>query len=181
MSLKDKFEEFITNKIIRVSDKKSICKLIIFGAYYPPGEKRFLRKIKKSLQEDGYEETWLVEEYPNSDNLSIRNKSIECLDFSDINLFIITFKGKQGGLTVELEYVIRNASRISFKTIVFFEVKAEEGKSIKSLSQLQIDGLIDGNIRFYPFEKNNFQDLFEAIRGKVWSMHYHYVINENRY
>ncbi|MFX0104353.1 MAG: hypothetical protein ACFE75_02540 [Candidatus Hodarchaeota archaeon] len=82
---------------------------------------------------------------------------------------------------VELEYIIRRASTLSFKTIVFFEKKLENGETKKSLFQLQIDGLIEGNIRFYPFEREDYLDLFQSIRVKVWAMRYHYVITENRY
>jgi hypothetical protein len=178
--MKERFRGF-NKKFKNTYEKKAICKIILFGSYRPSSEESFLRQIKKDLQEDGYEKTFLIKDLPDLNNRTIRDKSIVGLEFSDINIFIVTFRGKKVGSTVELEYIIQNASLLSFKTIVFFEVKNENGEKIKSLSQLQIDGLLRANIKFYPFERESYSDLFKSIRAKIWSKHYHYVITEKRY
>ncbi|MFO8019220.1 MAG: hypothetical protein R6U96_11330 [Promethearchaeia archaeon] len=123
----------------------------------------------------------LVEDLENFADLTIREKSTTSLEFAHINIYIVTFNGIQDGLSTEIEHIIHNASRLSFKTIVFFEEKVEEGGRIRSLSQLQIDGLIEGNIRFYSFRKSERADLLKTIKTRVWAEYYHYTVPENRY
>lgn len=168
-------EQFRKKEII---EKKQLCRIILFGSYYPPKEKEFLIKIRDALRNDGYNKTWLVENYPNCKGLGIREKSILCLEYSHINFFIITFEGVGKGVTVELEEIIRNATKLSFKTVVCYEIKYENNNRILSLSPLQEDGLISAKIKTVEFKKDNFDDLFELIRGLAWELHYHFVFIE---
>lgn len=171
-------EKFRKKEII---EKKPLCRIILFGSYYPLTEKEFLIKIRDDLKNDGYINAWLVENYPTYNDLGIREKSIFCLEYSHINFFIITFKGVGRGETVELEEIIRNATKLSFKTVVFYEIKCENNDKIPSLSPLQEDGLISAKIKTVEFKKDNYEDLFQLIRGKAWELHYYYVFYEKRY
>ncbi len=175
------FKEFINEKIKRLLQKKELCKILLFGAYYPPSEKEFLIKIRDDIRNEGYINTFLVEDFPKYPNLNIREKSFACLEFSDINVFVITFSGKQAGSSAELEHIIKNASSLSFKTIVTYEYKLEIDDKINSLSPLQEDGLKFSNIKLIPFLKEEYSDFFELLRAQIWNKHYHYVIHENRY
>lgn len=171
-------EQFRKKEII---EKKPLCRIILFGSYYPLKEKEFLIRIRDELKKDGYINTWLVENYPTYNDLGIREKSMFCLEYSHINFFIITFKGVGRGETVELEEIIRNATKLSFKTVVCYEIKCENNDRIPSLSPLQEDGLISAKIKKVEFKKDNFEDLFELIRGIAWELHYHYVFYEKQY
>lgn len=177
-----KFKKFIENfKKKEIFEKKPLCRIILFGSYYPPEEKEFLKRIRDDLKADNYNNTWLVEDYPTFEDLGIREKSIFCLKFSNINFFIITFNGEKGGFTVELEHTINNARNLSFKTIVFYEIKYENNNEISSLSQLHEEGLISAQIRMHEFKIDNYEDLIELIKGEVWKLHYHYVLYERQY
>lgn len=177
-----KFRRFIEKfKNEEIIEKKPLCKMILFGSYYPTEEKEFLIRIRDDLKREDYNNTWLVEDYPTFDDLEIREKSLFCLEYSSINFFIITFEGAGRGVTVELEHIINNASRLSFKTVVYYEIKYENGSEISSLSQLQEDGLISAKIRFHKFKKEDYENLLQLIRAEAWNLHYHYVIRENKY
>jgi len=167
----DDFKAFIKNAKERVFEKKSLFRIIIFGPYYPPQEKELLIKLKNDLRTDGFKNTRLVEDLPNYDDLLIREKSFLCLEYSDINFFIITSKGVQGGVTVELDEIIPNAEALSFKTVVFYEIR----KNKESLSVLVKEGLELANIRHYPFKRDDYYDLFELVLGKARARHYYYV------
>ena len=175
-----KFRKFIENlRNKEIIEKKPLCRIILFGSYYPEEMKEFLIKIRNDLRDEGYINTWLVENYPTYEDLGIREKSISCLEFSNINFFIITFEGEKGGLTVELEHIISNAKRLSFQTVVFYEIKNEN--EISSLSELNKEGLISANIRMHEFKIENYEDLSQLIKGEAWNLHYHYVLYEKQY
>lgn len=177
-----KFKKFIENfKKKEIIEKKPLCRIIVFGSYRPLEEKEFLIKIRDDLKNEGYINTWLVENYPTYDDLSIRDKSIFCLEYSHVNFFIITFEGKKVGATVELEHIIHNATKLSFKTVVYYEIKYENDEKKSSLSQLQENELISVNIRMHEFKIDNYQDLIELIKGEAWKLHYHYVLYERQY
>ncbi|MFX1429156.1 MAG: hypothetical protein ACFFCY_03200 [Promethearchaeota archaeon] len=175
---REEFRKFVNKKIKQVNKKKKLCRIIIFGSYKPQ-EKEFLEQLKNDLKNDGYENTWLVEDYPNFKDLNVRTKSIDSLEFSHINLFIIT--GEKGGFTVELEHLVQNASTLSFKTIILYEKKLIDDSEVDSLSQLHIEGLKSAIIRLFSFDRSNYSDLIQLIRGQVYALHYHYVINEKKY
>ena len=171
-------EKFRKNKII---EKKPLCRIILLGSYFPPEEKEFLLRLRDDLREDGFVNTWLVESYPTYNELGIREKSIFCVEYSHINFFVITFEGAGRGETVELEHIINNASRLSFKTTVFYEVKYENDREVSSLSLLQEDGLISTRTKMHKFTKDNYDELFQLMRAEAWNFHYHYVIREKKY
>jgi len=178
---KKKFRKFIEKiREKEIIEKKPLCRIILFGSYYPPEIKEILIKIRDDLRKEGYNNTWLVEDYPTYNDLGIREKSIFCLKFSDINFLIITFEGEKGGVTSELEYIINNAKELSYQSVVFYEIKCENDQEISSLSPVQEDGLISAKIRMVKFKKENYKELFQLIRGEAWKLHYHYAIHEKR-
>lgn len=97
------FKEFVEKlKRTRIIEKNPLNRIILFGSYYPPSTKNRLKNLQQALKSEGYNNTWLVENYPTFEDLGLREKSLYCLEFADINFFLVTFGGEKSGFTVEL-------------------------------------------------------------------------------
>ncbi len=127
------FESFVQNKLENIHLLKKGLIIRIDGSYYPPREKDRLIQLKTFLISEGYESTRLVEDYPKKESrfcLSIPHeeevswKSECCLEFSDLNFFIFTNRGKCQGVSVELAYCRNSLTMIDrrWRCIIFDEV-----------------------------------------------------------
>lgn len=78
---------------------------MIYGAYNPPdtdshlGEKKRLELLRDRLKREGYMNTALVDDFEGNDVLS---KSLDALEFADLNIIIFTCRGKTGSVAREL-------------------------------------------------------------------------------
>jgi hypothetical protein len=102
--------------------------IIIYGAYNPPrdgehlGEKERLVKLQDNLRNDGYIQTYIVEDFPTNEKSVSPNldKSYCCLECADLNILICTCRGKTDSVASELKFAIEN--NLLSKCRVFEEV-----------------------------------------------------------
>jgi hypothetical protein len=124
------YKDFINRKKQEMQHLKSQLTITVYGSYYPPRQKQRLIKLKKLLMKNGYALTRLVEDYPEKDyhcshsyEERICAKSQYCLEFSDVNFFIFTHKGKCQGVSVELAYCNNSPMMVDrrWRSVIFDE------------------------------------------------------------
>jgi hypothetical protein len=158
---KQKAESFLSHK--------GDIKIIIYGAYNPPGdgehfgEKERLIKLRDYLRNDGYKDTYIVADFPTDDESISPNldKSFECLIFADLNILVFTCRGKTGSVTRELNYAIENS--LLSKCRVFEEVH----NSIYAMETLLREELRTERYLLVSVEYENDTDLYEHVLGDV--------------
>ncbi len=138
MTFQNKFTEANPKKIYLHLSKS----IRVYGPHYPPEEKRRLEKFCKWMKERDYTNISLVINLPdsyfpfqlNSDS-DIRNweRSEYCLNNSDLNILIFTIKGKNSGVTSEIDCVIKN----NLNFLMFVETRRRKNrKNIRAGSSL---------------------------------------------
>jgi hypothetical protein len=127
------FRDFIDRKQREMHRLRLQLTITICGSYYPLAEKERLIALKNFLISNGYALTRLVEDYPQnivghrlfrSREQRMSTKSEYCLEFSDVNFFVFTHKGKCQGVSAELAYCRNSPTMIDrrWRSVVFDEI-----------------------------------------------------------
>lgn len=172
----DLFQKQIKESI--PSQKDEIC-IIIYGAYKPPpdgkhlGEKERLIKLRDLLREEGYVDTYIVEEFPTNDKSSIPmlEKSFKCLEMADLNILVFTCRGNTDSVVVELMHAIDN--QWLHKCKVFEEISNE----IPAMGTLIRENLKVERYTITQVEKENDTDLYEHVSSDVYCFFDKYLRN----
>ena len=122
-----------------------VITITIYGSYYPQSEKDFLIEQRDFLRDKGYENTNIVDDYPDLDpDITLLEKSIRCLEFSDVNFLVFTREGKRYGVSRELTHVATSNNmidKIPFCT-VFDQINDNRG----SIPPLSLDDINNSGI-----------------------------------
>lgn len=113
-----------------------VLSITIYGSYYPEPEKDFLKNQRDYLISKGYSEASLVEDYPEQESdISNLEKSIRCLQYSDVNFLIFTREGKRYGVSRELTHIATSPTMIDkVRYCTVFEQMQDDRGSIPPLS-----------------------------------------------
>jgi len=153
-----------------LSHKGEIC-IIIYGAYNPPskgthlGEKDRLIKLRDHLRNDGYTDTYIVEDFT-YDKKSVSpnlDKSYDCLNFANLNILVFTCRGKTDSVSSELKYAIQN--NLLSKCRVYEEVRND----IHAMGTLLKEELTNERYIVFKVEYENDNELHELVLGDVYS------------
>jgi len=143
--------------------------ITIYGAYFPEKEKKRLEILRDSLTINGFRNLKLVSDHSNNyfpfrpsedKNTYFHKRSCYCLDNSDLNIFIFTFKGTKGGVIMELDYAIEN--KMPFLILV------EEKNGVFACSQLIVGALKKISINLIPFPKDDDKFLFDIAYQRLF-------------
>ncbi|MCL4437273.1 MAG: hypothetical protein M1503_08250 [Thaumarchaeota archaeon] len=172
--------------LAEILHRKASLKIGVYGSYYPAPELRRLERLRDALKSEGYTQTYLVKNLPDlTDFRDDFDKSVFALERSNVNLFILTFKGQKQGAVRELDYVLRNPKHV-FKCTVFIEKEAatsrgklSEGKRRRCITTLLEDDLRAVNMRVAEFdqEDNNDDELLAMVRGTLLDYLYYFLRN----
>lgn len=171
MKIQKRFDEFQKRKRESIHAYKDKIHIVIYGAYNPPadekhsGEKERLIKLRDRLREDGYSNTAIVEDFANSEPSSIPNleKSLDCLEWSDLNILVFTCRGKTGSVARELIHAIDNP-RILWKCRIFEEID----RGIPALETLLKDELSVQRYAVVQVKREDDDDLYEHVSSDVF-------------
>ena len=144
---------------------KNVLTITIYGSYYPDSEKQFLVRQRNFLRKAGYTKTKLVVDYESNPKTTPLDKSIRCLEYSDVNFLIFTREGKNQGVTRELTHVATSNTmidKIPFCT-VFDETRDKNG----SISDLSINDMENSNIVRREFQSE--EELQKALRQQAFA------------
>lgn len=157
-----KFQKQKKESILAHKDKIHI---IIYGAYNPPGEKERLIKLRDRLRDEGYINTYIVEEFPTNHESYTPNleKSFSCLEMANLNILVFTCRGKTGSVARELVYSIEN--NLLQKCKVFEEIS----NGIPAMETLIKEELKPERYTVVQVEKENDNDLYEHVSGDVYN------------
>lgn len=172
--------------LAEILQRKASLKIGVYGSYYPAAELRRLEWLRDALKNEGYTQTYLVKDLPDlTDFRDDFDKSVFALERSNMNLFILTFKGQKQGAIRELDYVLRNPRHV-FKCTVFIETETATGRSKlreekrrrRCITTLLEDDLRAVNMRVaeYNREGDN-DDLLALARGTLLDYLYYYLRN----
>ena len=164
----DKFQKRIKESIL---SRKHEILIIIYGAYNPPsdekhlGEKERLNKLRNSLKEEGYKNTYTVEDFPTDEDSITPNldKSFGCLEYADLNILVFTCRGKTDSFATELNYAIDHNLLHNCK--VFEEVF----NGTTAMGTLLKEQLKPKRYAVVQVEKENDNDLYKHVSGDVYS------------
>ena len=144
-------------------------RITIYGAYFPKTELQRLKDLRKFLKKKGLKRVFLVMNYPRSffkfpyiegEDEYIYEKSIYCVEKSDLNVFVYTYEGRLEGETVELIHAIDHKK--DFLTFV------ETGETLPACSRI-ITGRLDKlGIRYFPFPKKDDKYLQDAVYHRIY-------------
>jgi hypothetical protein len=137
--------------------------IILYGSYQPSTEKELLVELKQLLVNNGYSQTYLVDEFQD-ETLTSLEVSQRCLLFADVNYLIFTDKGSRRGLVRELAFIALSTDMITkIAGCVAFDEMFEEHSSIPDLSSEDIN-----NLRMKRFEYGNRQELEQSILSESY-------------
>src|ERR1700691_2760573 len=124
-----------------ILQRKPSLRIGLYGSYYPPTELKRLQALKNSIKGEGYSLIVLVKDMPDLPEFKDEmDKSIFSISSSNVNLFVLTFRGQKQGAVRELDYVLKNPEHV-FKCIVFIETMRKGRSQAKSLSKMLEDDL----------------------------------------
>lgn len=141
----DKWERFNKKYDDEFEPLKALLNITIYGSYFPNTEKTFLEEQRNYLRTRGFVKTNIVDDFDDLDsNSTPLEKSIRCLEFSDVNFLIFTRAGKAQGVSRELTHIATSESmldKIPFCT-VFDQMRDNIGSvSVLSLNDIENTGI----------------------------------------
>ncbi len=149
----------------------------IYGSYHPRSELKRLESHRESLKDEGYSQTYLVKDLPDlAEFKDDFDKSIFSIRRSNVNIFILTFKGQKQGTVRELDYVLRNPEYV-FKCVTFIESSPKGRAYRRCLTSLLEADLRAVGMRVAEFDKGDDVELLELIKGTLLDFLYYYVRN----
>lgn len=172
-TIQDRFKKFRRKKKESILKYKDKIQIVIYGAYNPPndsthlGEKKRLEKLRDRLRMEGYTNTALVDDFEGDD---ILEKSLDALEFADLNIIIFTCRGKTGSVARELIEAIYKP-RILWKCRTYEEVY----KGIPAMETLIQKELEAMRYKTVQVEKEDDEDLFECVVSDVFQFLRRYV------
>lgn len=169
--IQERYNRYQRNKkdsILALKDK--VC-IIIYGAYNPPadgqhlGEKERLMKLRDHLRDDGYINTYIVEEFSEDLGSDIPNieKSLNCLGMADLNILVFSCRGKTGSVARELFHAVCNPT-ILYKCRIFEEVE----KKISAMETLLKEELSSHRYKVTQVKREDDDDLYEHVSSDVF-------------
>jgi len=160
-----------------ILQRRSSLKIGIYGSYYPRLELRRLESLSRSLRHEGYSKAYLVKDLPDLPEFKDSyDKSIFSIRRSNVNVFVLTFRGQKQGSVRELDYVLRNPEYV-FKCVAFIE-SSYRGKAHRR----SITGLLDTDLkavgmRVAEFDEGDDAELLDLVRGTLLDFLYYYIRN----
>lgn len=163
--IQKRFDEFQRKKRESILAYKDKIHIVIYGAYNPPGEKERLIKLRDRLREDGYINTAIVGDFSNAEKSDIPNleKSLDCLEWADLNILVFTCRGKTGSVARELIHAIDNP-RILWKCRIF----EETDKGIPAMETLLKEELSVQRYAVTQVKREDDNDLYEHVSSDVF-------------
>jgi len=166
-----RWEKFQTDKRESILYHKEKILIVVYGAYNPPadeeqfGEKERLIKLRDRLRNEGYVNTYIVEDFPTNEESDIPNldKSLDCLELADLNILVFTCRGKTGSVARELIYSIEH--HLLYKCKIFEEVS----NGIPAMETLLKEELKPERYNVVQVEKENDDDLYGHVSGDIYS------------
>jgi len=164
----DRWAKFNKKYDDEVQPLKAILNITIYGSYFPEEEKQFLIDQRDYLRDKGFKKTYIVEDYPDPSHSSKPlDKSIRCLEYSDVNFLIFTRAGKNQGAGRELTYIATTESmfdRIPF-SVVFDQTRDEQGSiSVLSMNDIENSGIVRREFENEPQLRNG---LYQQTMAKL--------------
>jgi hypothetical protein len=163
--IQKRFDEFQRKKKESILEYKDRIHIVIYGAYNPPGEKERLLKLRDSLRVDGYTNTAIVEDFFNSESWVGFNleKSLDCLEWADLNILVFTCRGKTGSVARELIHAIDNP-KILWKCRIF----EETDKGIPAMETLLKEELSAQRYAVTQVKREDDQDIYEHVSSDAF-------------
>jgi len=160
-----------------ILQRKPSLKIGIYGSYYPQSEPKRLESLRESLKEEGYSQTYLVKDLLDLPEFKDDfDKSIFSIIRSNVNLFVLTFKGQKQGAIRELDYALKNPEYV-FKCVAFIE-SSPKGKAYRRcLTSLLEADLRAVGMRVAEFDIGNDIELLDLVRGTLLDFLHYYVRN----
>ncbi len=172
-TIQERFKEFQRRKEESILKYKDRIQIVIYGAYNPPnkgnhmGEKKRLEKLKDRLKREGYTNIALVDDF-NGNN--ILNKSLDALEFADLNIIIFTCRGKTGSVGRELIEAI-SKPEIFWKCRIYEEV-FDEITAMETLLKEELEAI---RYKTVQVKREDDDDLFECVVSEVFQFLRKYV------
>lgn len=172
-TIQDRFKKFRKKKKESILKYKDNIQIVIYGAYNPPndsthlGEKKRLEKLRDRLKIEGYTNTALVDDFEGND---ILEKSLDALEFADLNIIIFTCRGKTGSVAREIIEAIYKP-RILWKCRIYEEFY----KGIPAMETLIKEELEGMRYKTVQVEREDDNDLFGYVVSDVFQFLRRYV------
>jgi len=161
--LSSRWDEFNRKYEDSVNSLKPRLIIIIYGSYFPESEKNLLECLKNFLISNGYESTYIVEDF-DEQGLNSLELSQRCLLFADVNFLIFTEKGKRLGLVRELAFIALSPEMITKAAgCVAYDEIFEQQSSISDLSARDL-----GNLRLVRHEYGTRAELEYAVLSEAF-------------
>jgi len=169
--IQKRFDEFQRKKRESILAYRDKIHIVICGAYNPPtdekhlGEKERLIKLRNRLIADGYTNTAIVEDFSSAEGSGIPNleKSLDCLEWADLNILVFTCRGKTGSVARELIHAINNP-RILWKCRIF----EETDKGIQAMETLLKEELSLQRYVVTQIKRDDDDDLYEHVSSDLF-------------
>ncbi len=172
-TIQERFKEFQKKKEESILKYKDRIQIVIYGAYNPPnidnhiGEKKRLENLRNRLKREGYTNTALVDDFEGDDVL---NKSLNALEFADLNIIIFTCRGKTGSVARELIEAIYKPE-ILWKCRIYEEV-FEQISAMETLLKEELEAI---RYKTVQVKREDDNDLFEFVVSDVFQFLRRYV------
>jgi len=169
--IQKRFDEFQRKKKESIIAYKDKIHIVIYGAYNPPsdekhlGEKERLIKLRDRLREDGYTNTAIVEDFTSSEASDTPNleKSLDCLEWADLNILVFTCRGKTGSVARELIHAIDDP-KILWKCRIFEEID----RGIPAMETLLKEELSLQRYTVTQVKREDDGDLYEHVSSDMF-------------
>ncbi len=169
--IQKRFDEFQRKKKESILAYKDKIHIVVYGAYNPPadekhsGEKERLIKLRDHLRNAGYTNTAIVEDFSGAEKSGIPNleKSLDCLEWADLNILVFTCRGKTGSVTRELIHAIDNP-KVLWKCRIFEEIE----KGIPAMETLLKEELSVQRYAVTQVKREDDDDLYEHVSSDVF-------------
>ena len=102
--------------------------------------------------------------------------SLALIKRSNVNLFVLTFRGQKQGAVRELDYVLKNPEHV-FKCVVFIETTRKGRSNVRCLTRMLEDDLRAVGMRVAEFVKERDDELLGLARGILLDFLYYYFRN----
>ncbi len=160
-----------------ILERKASLRVGIYGSHYPAAELSRLRSLKNSIKKEGYSLVQLVKDMPDLPEFKDEmDKSIFSVKKSNVNLFVLTFRGQKQGAVRELDYVLKNPELV-FKCVVFIETMRKGRSNLRCLTRMLEDDLRAVGMRVAEFAKGMDDELLGLAKGTLLDFLYYYSRN----
>jgi hypothetical protein len=160
-----------------ILERKPSLRIGVYGSYHPPTELKRLTSLRDAIKREGYSSVQLVKDIPDLPEFKDEmDKSVFSITNSNVNLFVLTFRGQKQGAVRELDYVLRNPGHV-FKCIVLIETMRKGRSQVRCLSRMLEYDMRAVGMRVAEFTKGRDEELFGLARGTLLDFLYYYTRN----